>query len=183
MKTIDEYIKILNDNLDTKDKISGEIIHNTELMLELYSKVLKRVSKKLYCIDEDCYERDNMHLYEFITNLLDIDVQLKKEKYENRLVSLEESTGILNIMDRTLVLLKEDENEMYYQILFHRYFQKNKSTNQDIMDMLDIPNTSFYRYKKEAIKSFAVNLWGFVIPELKIIVDEIKIGSKLVVNW
>ena len=181
-RTAEEYLEMLYDNLNNNEEISDEIVHNTELMLELYSKVLKRISKRLYSIDEECYKTDSMHLYEFITHLLDINIQLKLEKMEERLVNIEESAGILDIMDRTLIMFKDGDNyeQKYYSILFYRYFQKTKYTYESIMDMIDVSRATFFRYKKQAIREFAVNLWGFVVPELKnsieLLTNKNKIG-------
>lgn len=157
-----------NSESRTSDKIDSELFHNTKLMLKMYRKVLSRVNKRLMFADFDLYESENKHLYDLVYSLSGIDCGEKAQQFNERMSSIEHSASILDLMEKVLLFVKEDDDNgiLQHNILFHYYFDKEKRTDEQIMELLDIPNTTYYRYKKKAINSYAVNLWGYFIPEI-----------------
>ena len=168
MKTLDVYMRILQDKINESGMVSMEIYHNTVLMLKLYRKVLSVVSRRMNYLEDEIYESENKHLYNLVNSLVDLDGDFRQKRFEERMMSIEESTSLLALMEKALILLKEesDKGEKQYDILYYYYFEKNKNTNEEIMELVDLPNTTYYRYKRRALRNFAVNLWGYIIPEI-----------------
>lgn len=163
-----DLFKNYNNENRTVETVDKDLFHNTKLMLKMYRKVLVRVNKRLMFADFDLYESENKHLYDLVYSLSGIDCGEKAKQFNERMNSIEHSASILDLMEKVLMLVKEDDDNgvLQHDILYYYYFDKEKHTDDKIMEFLDIPNTTYYRYKKKAINSYAVNLWGFFIPEI-----------------
>lgn len=168
MKKMSEYIELLEKSIISSKDIEPEIFHNTELLLKLYRKVLLRVKRRLEYDEVETYEGENKNIYGLASVLAGLDTEYGMSRFEERMLSIEVSTSILSLMEKTLLLVREyeEKGEVQYKILYYYYFEKNHNTNEEIMEMLGLPCTTYYRYKKTAVQSFAVNLWGYIIPEL-----------------
>ena len=98
-----------------------------------------------------------------INEIIDFDITDEKKRIQNRLFSNEVNLCLLEIMEDTLLILKEypDEGELYYQMLRYRYFESCKNRNEDVMLLLDdMPCTTYYRKRKKAITLFVYH--GFI---------------------
>ena len=155
----------------TVNKSGNEIVyHNTRLLLDLYSKVLWRVKESLDDLDTECYESDKKHLYDLINSLIDVDTQIDKNRFERRMQSIEESKSLIELVDRVIVKLKTypENGELYFQILNKIYIvnQNFKPDEEELLEILHISRSTFYREKKKAITLFGVILWGFVLSDV-----------------
>lgn len=61
------------------------------------------------------------------------------------------------VMDR--VKMFPEFGDLYYDILQMAYFNKDKISDQDIMEQLDLERSTYYRRKKEAILLCGVLTW------------------------
>jgi hypothetical protein len=120
-------------------------------------------------LDAECFESDKKHLYDLINSLIDIDTQMDKLRFERRMQSIEESKSLIEIIDRSLAMLKNypDNGERLFEILQNSYSinKKEKVKEDELLNILNISRTTLYREKRRAIEMLGVVLWGFVIPD------------------
>ena len=146
------------------------VYHNARLLLELYSKVLWRLGESLDELDAECCETDNKHLFDLIDSLIDVDTQIDKNRFERRMQSIEESKSLIELVDRVMSKLKRypDNGELYFQILWKVYIanQRIKPDEEELLEILHISRSTFYREKKKAIMLFGTILWGFALSDI-----------------
>jgi hypothetical protein len=134
----------------------------------LYSRVLWRIEESLQMLDAECFESDRKHLYNLINSLIDVDTQIDKSRFEHRMKSIEESKSLIEMLDRSLTMLKNypDNGERLFEILQNSYSinKKEKVKEDELLSILNISRTTLYREKRRAIEMLGVILWGFVIP-------------------
>lgn len=149
---------------------NGRVYHQAKLLLELYSKVLWRLGESLDELDEECCETDNKHLFDLIDSLIDVDTQIDKNRFEHRMQSIEESKSLIELVDRAMAKLKKypENGELYFQILNRVYIasQSFKPDDEELLEILHISRSTFYREKKKAIKLFGAILWGFALSDV-----------------
>ena len=164
-----DNISVLSNCLDLKKHCNEKVYHNADRLLRLYKKVNWRLSHSLHEMEEDCQNIGNKHLKQAINELLDMDTEMDSLNLDERLESISVSYQIIEIINRSLVMLKEYPNygEQYFDIINKMYILGYPCTESEILDDLHIGRTTYYKYKKTAISMLGVILWGFVIPELK----------------
>ena len=147
-----------------------KIYHNARLLLEIYSKVIWRLEESLEDLDTECLETDNKHLFELIDSLIDVDTNVNKYRFEQRMQSIEESKSLIEFIDRALNKLKRypSNGQQYFQIIRKLYFNNHSSKldEENLLEELHISRSTFYREKKKAITLFGVTLWGFALNGL-----------------
>ena len=57
--------------------------------------------------------------------------------------------------------------ECYYNVLQKTYLTKDKTKETDILYDLEISRSTYYKYKKDAVKIFGYCLWQIIIPNMK----------------
>jgi hypothetical protein len=160
-----EYLK---GRVDLTSNIDTDMYRNTEMLLEIYKMVFFRIKRKMNRIDEECYFSDRKRLTDLVHSLIDCDTQIDKNKLYEKLISIDESLCLMEIMEDALIALKDypDNGEIYYRILRYRYFDSFKNTHEEIQELCNLSRTSYYRLRKKAILNYAVMLWGYTIPDL-----------------
>jgi len=158
----------LKEKVDLTSHIDVDMYRNTEMLLEIYKMVFFRIKRKMNQIDEECYVSDRKRLTDLVHSLIDCDTQIDKAKLYGKLISIEESLSLMEIMEDALIVLKDypDNGEIYYRILRYRYFDSFKNTHEEIQELCNLSRTSYYRLRKKALLNFAVMLWGYTIPDL-----------------
>jgi len=164
-RSIKELEKIYN----IQDLGNDKIYHNTKLLLRLYSKVLWRMSNSIMEMEEKCNLSNGSKLFNIINTLIDVDPRVDKLLIESRLQSIEDSKSIIELINRALILLKKypDGGERYYKILNVSYLVLVKYSENEMLELLMISRSTFFRDKKKALTLLGVILWGFVIPDIK----------------
>ncbi len=127
MKTLN-LLNELQSNYSFTNQNESNVYHNTKLLLSLYSKVLWRIEESLQMLDTECFESDKKHLYDLINNLIDVDTQIDKSRFERRMQSIEESKSLIEIIDCSLAMLKNypDNGERLFDILRNSYSIRRK---------------------------------------------------------
>lgn len=150
-------------------KFDDKRYHNTKLLLTMYNNVIWRMQDSISDLDDECYEMSGKRLTDLIDCLIDDDTSLDKEDFESRLRCFAKTKAIIEMVDRSLVMLKSypKHGKAYFDILYHQYISANSYSERDMLDLLHLEKSTFYRRKKDAINLLGVALWGYVLPELK----------------
>ncbi len=172
-----EMQDIVNE-LDGMQAVTTSRYKNTKTLLELYKKVRFRVEENLEDIDEELYIEDRKHLTSLVHELVDFDASAEKKRIQEQLLSNSLNLCLLEIMEDVLLIVKKypDDGELYYQLLRYRYFDPFKNTNESVMEILDIPYSTYYRKQKRAIQLYAAMLWGMTCRKKNAVVCEMKMG-------
>lgn len=146
--------------------------HATKKLLSIYRNVEWQVESSVDNIRETAQTYGNQQMYDLIVflshELEPYDSAKDKKAIEDRIRSLDETQEILVCVKKALEHLKAhpDGGEIYYDIIYYSYINKDKMTDQQIREMLHLSQPTFYRYKRKAIEMMGIALWGFFIPDL-----------------
>lgn len=148
--------------LDGVPAVTTDMYKSAETLLDLYKKVHFRVQVNMADIDTELYNEERKHLTDMIHEIIDFDTTHEKRRIQERLMSNNFTLCLLEIMEDSLLLLKQypDDGELYYQLLRYRYFEPLKVTNEEVMEMMDLPYTTYFRKRKKAIQLYAAMIWG-----------------------
>jgi len=159
----------LSQMYNLKSQGNDRVYHNTRLLLQLYSKVMWRMSNAIMEMETECYLSNGSNLFDVVNTLIDVDPRVDQLRLESRLQSIEDSKSIIELIDRALLLLKSypDNGPLYFEILSKSYLVFVKYSEMEILEDLNMSRSTFYREKKKAVTLLGVILWGFVIPDIK----------------
>ena len=154
-------------------QIDANKFHKTKLLLKIYRDVVWRMEDALHDVNETAYSfggRRISELIDFLSFGIEyFDSSRDKKAIEERFMSIVESKDMIEIIDKALVKLKShpDFGEVYFNIIHANYICKDKMTYGEILDKLHISESTYFRYKKNAINLLSVILWGYILPSLR----------------
>lgn len=148
--------------LDGVTEVTTEMFQNAKTLLEIYKKVKFRVEGNLVDIDAELYMEDRQHLTNLVHSIIDFDTTIEKKRIQEKLVSNSMNLCLLEVMEDALLITKKypEDGELYYKLLRYRYFDPFKNTNQNIMEMLDMTYSTYYRKMNKAVQLYSAMLWG-----------------------
>ncbi|EQB89776.1 hypothetical protein J2Z44_003026 [Clostridium punense] len=159
---------IVNNEILMERKVSPNIYHNTKLLLQLYSKVLWRINNSIQEIGDEYYETSGRRLDELLYSLVEVDPYISQARLESRLQSIEDSKSIIEIIDKTLLMLKSypDNGERYYTLIYKIYITPCRHSENEVIEYLCCSRATYYREKKKAINLLGTILWGYLFPNM-----------------
>lgn len=162
-------INDLENKIEIPFKENKELEHNVKVLLGLYRKVNFRVQERIQTLEAETYESKRKHLEDLVASLLEIDANINHKKFEDRLIGINESLTLLQIMDKALERLKRypDNGEIYANIVELRFFHKEVYSHEVIIRKVNMSRSSYYRHLPKAIQSYGVMLFGYALPEVR----------------
>jgi hypothetical protein len=143
--------------------------HKTKLLLKIYRDVVWSIEDRVAELEVEYYEMGSNSLVEALDYLDEYDPNINRKKLEDELGSVFKSKLLIEIVDKALLKVKKypDYGDVYFEIIYKQYIQKNKYPEKHIIQVLNFERTTFYKRKKEAINTMGIVLWGYVLPELR----------------
>lgn len=143
--------------------------HKTKLLLKVYRDVVWCVEDRVAELEAEYNEMGSASLADALDYLDDYNPNINIEELEIEICSIFKSKLFIEIVDKALSKVKSypDYGNLYFDILYKQYVEKNKYSENHIIQVLDCERTTFYKRKKEAINLMGLALWGYVLPELK----------------
>ena len=154
-------------------EIDVDKFHKTKLLLKIYRDVVWRMEDALHDVDETAYNfggRRISDLIDFLSfGIEEFDGFRDKKVIEERFMSIAESKDMIEIIDKALVKLKShpDFGDVYFNIIHANYICKDKMSHDEIQNKFHISESTYFRYKKNAINLLGVILWGYILPSLR----------------
>jgi len=165
--TTNNGLERLMNTLRVYDDIDEKAYHDAHLLLNIYSDVLWEMKNSyinIVCECEEIYGDSSLTVLDIMTEFgSDLKAKLLHEKLEDT----EASKVIIDIVNRAMLRLKTYPNkgELYHKILQNTYFSDKKYEEMELLEILDISRSTYFRQRKKAISLFGVILWGYVLPE------------------
>lgn len=146
--------------------VCGKIqVKNVKALLKLYRKILYSVNNNLYYLDEEVYVSSRKHLFELVDPLVEFETKSEKIAFNDKVNSYHKSLSLLELLDKAIVVLRDypDNGRIYYDILSRYYFDNFKYTHDEIISILEMSRSNYFRYFDKAIECF----YKILIPLLK----------------
>ena len=135
--------------------------------------LLKVYRDAYWCLSEDFEELEEYSYIEcgdseaVITYLTTFAPEKELQFFTDRVQNAAESRLILSLIRRASLRMKDYPNggAVYYDIISLTYMYYCVNTQEDILDMLDMERSTYFRKKKEAVLLLGYILFGKIIPE------------------
>jgi hypothetical protein len=160
-------------SMEESTKNKSQYFHKTRLLLSIYRTVVWRIESAVYELQDTAQEYGSdriSKLIDFLSLELDeYDLTKDKRAIEERLMCIAETKQMIQIIDKALKNLKTHpkHGEVFHDIITCCYIDKDVTSDDVIMRKLNLTQSTYYRYKKQATELMGVALWGYVIPPLK----------------
>lgn len=176
----DNSIEKLINSIRVCEKADEGVYHNAHLLLKIYSDVLWGVNESFENVVyeyEETYGESSLVALDIMT---EFGSSIKAKLLQEQLEDIETSKVIIDIINSAMLKLRSypKKGDIYYKILHNTYFVKEKYSEQELLEILDISRTSYYRLRKKAISVFGIVLWGYLIPD---VIKSMKLEVGLVI--
>ena len=175
--------KTMKNKTDVNEKISREeyLYHNTELLLKKYREVVWSIEVSAmhaqinFELEMDCTLEKFLEMYYAAgADLMGTDIQ-------EQLRTLERNKKMLKMIEMSLNILRNRHmnGEVYYWILFYTYLsEKPCKTIDDVISHVEQQTEpmswkTYFRRRKDAIKTLSTILWGFSSKECLPVLSEL----------
>ncbi len=138
-------------------------------LLKLYRKVLHSVNNHLVYLDEEIYVSSRKHLSDIVDGLLIFETHTEEQNFYERVTAYHENLELLKLLEKAVVMVKDypDNGKTYYAILDRLYFDNFNYSNEEVMSILEISRSTYFRFLKKAYICFYNHLIGVLRYENK----------------
>lgn len=138
----------------------------TNILLRLYRKINWCLDRRFDELNEITYEKcfgDK----ETLSYLLNFAPDSELAVFRKRAVTAMQNKVLIELIDKAVTKMKDYpvHGETYYSIFDLKYFNRGNYSELDILDILDMERSTFYRKKKEATYLLGYILFGFIMPD------------------
>lgn len=144
------------------------VYHNAKLLLRIYASAVwntRDAVDELLCSYSETYQSSDIAALECLVTMYDGN---SVKQLENKLRCVAQNKIIIDIVERNMLHVREYpfHGKLYYNILNKSYFVKYPYTESEIMDSLNLSRSTYYRRRKDAITTFGVSMWGYMLPNV-----------------
>jgi len=149
------------------------VYHNAMLLLRIYSSAVWNTRDTADKLFRSCSETYRVTDIEGLECLISMYESNSVKKFETKLISVAQNKIMIDIVERSVLHVKEYPHygDLYYAILNKNFFAEYPYTESEILEFLNISRSTYYRRRKEAIITFGISMWGYILPS---ILNEIK---------
>ena len=166
--------KAIHSMCEMQDINEEALYQKAKMLLSIYRRVCWSTVGRAEAVSEDicCYcgsDVDGALIY-----LETFAPDEQKARFEVRIQSLFESRWMMEMMEGAMSRVYEfpDGGNLFYDILNKAYLWKNKCTESEMQEMLNLERSRYYDKKKEAIMVFGLALCGAELPKVKEFLQE-----------
>lgn len=185
MQTVDYVINIGDDSeiltvmekcMATPENIPNTDFQKAKKLLNGYKHVLWTINSNVLELDEECRAVMNEELSYAIEVLDKFDYHIDFGRLESKLEANQETRQMAKLIVMAMIKVKDypDLGECYYRVLQMNYIRKEKIKETDILFDLDIARSTYYKYKKDAVKVFGYCLWQIILPSVRTAQTKVK---------
>ena len=153
--------------------VDNEHYHDTWKLLKNYRDVVWSLELSVHRVKRQFTVEYGSSIEEFLDTVYLAGADLSGSEIEQQAKCIEHNYQMLALIDNAVDLMrnKHKNGEMYYLVLYHTYLSPQQPRNIDeiierlAVDGQYISRSSYYDYRKEAVKTLSVVLWGYESKE------------------
>lgn len=136
--------------------------------------VLLKLHRKInWCLEESEVELNDITYEscygssETMSYLLNFAPEKEMDVFRRRATAVMQTRVLLELIDRAVMKLRDYPmgGQTYYSIFDLKYLNRWTYTEFEILDMLDLERSTYYRKKKEGTYLLGYILFGYVMPD------------------
>ena len=145
-----------------------EIYEKTQFILETYRSAVWETKYKADEIRQVSLETFGSDLDASLFYLMEFAPVNERERFEEKLRKMFNTKWIVETIDSALEAIRDypGSGEDYYRIIYYTYISKQIYTGEYLYEKTELPRTTYFRKKKEAIQLFGAYLWGYSVPHI-----------------
>lgn len=146
-------------------------IKSLKSLLTMYRLFIHDVNTQPEDTDELLIVESHRHISDIISGVISFKSEESESMFYGKVLCLDTTPELLNLLDETLVILKDypDGGNMFYQLLERLYFDNFSYSNEEVMEDLDLPRTTYYRYLKHAHGRYCYEFIRVLRREIKLL--------------
>lgn len=147
-------------NLDTVGSKDKE--KTIKSLLKLYRTILHIVNNGLVLLNDEMYVTSRKHLSDIIEGLMPFETKKDEQDFYDKVSIYHTDLEILHLLENVCVMVKSypDNGNTYYKILEMLYFNSFDYDSDEIMSILEISRSTYYRNLKKAYLCYYYHLIG-----------------------
>lgn len=133
-------------------------------LLKLYRKILHGVNNGLVYLDDEVYVNCRKHLADIVEGLVPFETKKQEVQFNEQVCVYHKDLELLKILDDAVVIMKDypENGNTYYKILEMLYFDSFDFSSEEIMSILEISRSTYYRLLKKAYICYYHHLIGLL---------------------
>lgn len=151
----------------------NEHYHDTWTLLENYRDVVWSLELSVHQAKRKFKLEYGSTIEEFLDSIYLAGADLSGSDIEQQAKCIEHNHQMLTLIDNAVDLMrkKHKNGEIYYLVLYHTYLSPQQfGCVDDIIDRIcmdgkHISRSSYYEYRKDAVKTLSLALWGYTSKE------------------
>ena len=164
-----EVFSMLENYIVTPESISDEVLDKSKRLLNSFKNILWTLNSNIEELDEECQEVMREELSYAIEVLDKFDYRIDLGKLEGKLQANQEVRLMARLIIVAMLKVKEfpGYGASYYEILQKNYLVRGGGSESDILFYMEISRSTYYKYKKDAVRIFGYCLWKIILPNMK----------------
>lgn len=154
-------------NLNTiNDKEKEKTIKS---LLKLYRTILHIVNNKLVLLDNEVYVTSRKHLSDIVEGLVPFETKKDEQNFYDKVFVYYTDLEILHLLENICKMVKcyPDNGGTYHKILDMLYFNSFDFDSEDVISILEISRSTYYRLLKKAHLCYYYHLVAILKGENK----------------
>ena len=151
----------------------NEHYHDTWKLLENYRDVVWSLELSVHQAKRKFKLEYGSTIEEFLDSIYLAGADLSGSDIEQQAKCIEHNHQMLTLIDNAVDLMrkKHKNGEIYYLVLYHTYLSPQQQGCVDeiidhiVLDGYHLSRSSYYDYRKEAVKILSLVLWGYESQE------------------
>jgi hypothetical protein len=166
----------MNDDFEFIERLQSLVVKPKSIDEATYTRayaLLKIYKEVLWGLEESIEELDRQSRkllgedLSFAIEILDkFDYRMNKDRFDDEIYDKVELKNLVMLIARALIKVKNFPNhgERYFSILEKNFLLKYSYTEDEMLENLEVSKTTYYKYRKEAIKLMGYCLWNMILP-------------------
>lgn len=165
----DVVLTLIENYVAAPDCISEEVIQKAKRLLNNYRHVLWSIKSNVHELEQECQVVMKEDLLDVMDILDKYDYRMDRGKLDDKLRASQE----VRLMEKMIVIAMQKVKEYpelgvtYYEVLRLNYLMKSNSKEAAILNRMCLARSTYYKFKKDAIKIFGYCLWKIILPNIK----------------
>ena len=151
----------------------NEHYHDTWKLLKNYRDVVWSLELSVHRVKRTFKLEYGSTIEEFLDSIYLAGADLSGSEIEQQAKCIEHNHQMLALIDNAVDLMrkKHKNGEVYYLVLYHTYLSPQQPYSvEDIIDLIAsggyrLSRSSYYDYRKDAVKTLSLVLWGYSAKE------------------
>ena len=138
-------------------------------LLKLYRTILHIVNNKLVLLDNEVYVTSRKHLSDIVEGLVPFETKKDEQNFYDKVFVYYTDLEILHLLENICEMVRcyPDNGSTYHQILDMLYFNSFDFDSEDVISILEISRSTYYRLLKKAHLCYYYHLVAILKGENK----------------